>query len=79
MYLRQWHAEGVTPGQLGDAVLLARERKPHPELIPARYIATIVPDVVRGLAKLPNAPRGEDAVAIAISNLAREEAANAAH
>jgi hypothetical protein len=50
MHLRQWAAEGVTDQQLADAVAIARDRKPHPEIIPVGYIAPIVPDVRAGVA-----------------------------
>lgn len=50
MHLRQWAAEGVTDQQLADAVAIARDRKPHPEIIPPGYLATIVPEVRSGSA-----------------------------
>lgn len=40
--LRQWVTDGYTTQQVTDAARLARERKPHPEPIPANYVNTIL-------------------------------------
>jgi uncharacterized protein YdaU (DUF1376 family) len=40
--LRQWVTDGFTPQQVTDATALARQRKPHPEPIPANYIDRIL-------------------------------------
>ncbi len=54
MHLAQWAAEGVTCEQLAQAIAIARERKPDPELLYVRYLAPIVHDVRSGAAT----PRG---------------------
>jgi hypothetical protein len=40
--LRQWVIDGYTPQQVVDAANLARQRKPHPEPIPANYVDKIL-------------------------------------
>lgn len=53
MHLRQWASEGVTDQQLADAIAIARDRKPHPEIIPPGYLAPVVADVRSGSAARP--------------------------
>jgi uncharacterized protein YdaU (DUF1376 family) len=77
MHLRQFTAEGVTDQQLRDAIAIARERKPEPEALPLAYLAPIIVDLRAGrIARLE--ARGKDAIAAAMTNIAAEEARNAA-
>jgi hypothetical protein len=51
--LRQWVADGFTKQQMLDATAIARQRKPHPEPIPANYLDKIL----REPARPPPQPR----------------------
>lgn len=53
MHLRQFADEGVTDQQLADAIAIARDHKPHPEIIPFAYLVPIVAQVRSGTASRP--------------------------
>lgn len=72
MHVRQWSAEGVTEAQLADAIAIARDRKPQPEVIAIGYLVPILGDVLRA------GVRGGDTVAAAKALIAEREAKEAA-
>jgi uncharacterized protein YdaU (DUF1376 family) len=76
LHLRQWVADGVTDQQLTDAIALARERKPDPEVIPIAYVAPILADVRAG--RVAPTLSQQDVIARTIASLAAKEA-NAPH
>lgn len=78
MHLRQWIAEGVTDEQFTDAILLARDRKPDPEIIPIAYLAPIVSDLRAGKVRARPQTQ-EETIAAAMASIAAKESANAAH
>ena len=78
MHLGQWATEGLSPAQLGQAIRIARGRKPHPESIPFAYLVPIVEDVKAGRAIDPDEPRGKDAIPEALRRIAAYEAREAA-
>jgi uncharacterized protein YdaU (DUF1376 family) len=78
LHLRQFVAEGVTEAQLADAILLARDRKPDPELIPLAYLAPIVADLRAGKVRARPISQ-DDAIAQAMANIAAKESPNATH
>lgn len=77
LYLRQWAEEGVTDQQLIDAIAIAREQKPHPAVIPVKYLAAIVPDVRSG--KAGTTLSQAEVIARTIARVNAEEAGNVAH
>lgn len=72
MHLRQWAEEGLTDQQLTDAIAVAREKKPHPEMIPIRFVVSLMADVIAARAK-PTQPRGKAAIAGAKRLIAERE------
>lgn len=78
LHLRQFAAEGVTEALLADAVLVARDRKPDPEIIPIAYLAPIVADLRAGRIRA-RPLTSEEAIAQTIERINAKEAANAAH
>lgn len=76
-HIRQWAAEGVTDTQLQDAIAIAREAKPHPEMIPIRYLLPIVARVCAGAAAPASLTNAEMAARV-IARIEAKEAANAA-
>lgn len=72
MHLRQWAHEGLTDQQFTDAIALAREKKPHPEMIPIGFVVSLMADVIAGRAK-PTQPRGKAAIAGAKRLIAERE------
>jgi len=77
MHLAQWVTEGLTTAQLDQAIRLARQRKPSPELIPFAYLVPIVEDVKAGRAVDPEEPRGKDAIPAALARIAARDAREA--
>lgn len=78
LHLRQMLSDGTTPENLLDAILLARDRKPDPEVIPIAYLAPILSDLRAG--SITAKPRSsESVIAQAMANIAAKEAPNATH
>lgn len=78
LHLRQFVADGVTEAVLADAVLVARDRKPEPEVIPIGYLAPIVADLRAG--RIRARPMTQDEViAATIASINAKEAGNAPH
>jgi uncharacterized protein YdaU (DUF1376 family) len=78
LHLRQMVTDGTTPDQLRDAIGLARDRKPDPEVIPLAYLAPILADLRAGrVTAKPRSP--DEVIAQAMANIAAEEARNATH
>lgn len=76
-HIRQFAAEGVTDEQLRDAIAIARDRKPNPEVIPFAYLVPII--VAVRLGKRAGASLTKDEIyAKAMANIAAKEA-NAPH
>lgn len=78
LHLRQFVADGVTEAMLTDAVLLARDRKPDPEVIPIAYLAPIIADLRSGKARARPAT-WEETKAAAMAAIAAKEAASGPH
>lgn len=72
LHLRQWAAEGVTDKQLTDAIAIARDRKPEPELLHVAYLAPIIADLRAG--RVVASCSTPDAIAQAMANIAAKEA-----
>lgn len=73
MHLDQWLTEGVQDTQLADAIAIARERKPDPEVIPLAYLVPIVSDLRAGRITAP-AGDPKDTIRAAMELVAAREA-----
>lgn len=79
MHLRQWANEDLTEQRLADAIAIAREQKPHPEMIPIGFIVSIMPDVISGRRSAGSAGYDQAAViARTIASINAKEAQDAA-
>lgn len=74
-HLAQWAEEGTTPEHFLRTIAIARERpgKAHPAVLSIGYLGTILPDVMTGIAKDPDEPRGVDAIPVAMARIAARE------
>lgn len=78
LYAAQWATEGIEDWQLLEAIRVAREErgKPLPKIIPAKFIAPILVDVVSGELRPPMRSPEEAAREFEKHAIAKDVAAN---
>lgn len=79
LHAAQWVAEGVTGEHLRTALFRAAAKKPAGSTIPVNFLQEFIAEVRAGLGAPPGPPRGRDAIAIAIANIAAKESTNVSH
>jgi hypothetical protein len=76
-HAQQWVSDGLTEAELREALDRAKAKKPGMSF-PIGFLQHFVLDVRNGVGGHAQEPRGKDAIALAVANLAVKEA-NAAH